>query len=379
MDRPCDTQPGMKHRCTNAAMEYFRGEVMEMCHAAGLYQIDLFSSKERVSEREYWAKKKGQLAVDEENAALAEQSLPVKQTKFETDKDKLRKQIRSVLSAAVSYEDFAEKLLQLGITVKESRGRLSYLTPDRTKPITARKLGDDFDKAAVLTVLNQNAQRAKVQTAPKRSTQVHGHQPEAVSRMVDIEAKRAEGKGQGYIHWAKIHNLKNASKAYLLYQEMGFSSPEELDTAYQETHARFEEVRTNLKSIETAITEKKELQRHVLNYFKTKDIREGLKACKSAKERKAYREKYESDFILIEAAKKYFDSKGLKKLPGYKTLQKEIEEMIAEKNELYNEYYELKKKDKELGTVRHNVDQILNGALTRKQEQNKKQTQGQEL
>ena len=31
-----------------------------------------------------------------------------------------------------------------------SRGRLSYLTPDRTKPITARKLGDDFDKAAVL-------------------------------------------------------------------------------------------------------------------------------------------------------------------------------------------------------------------------------------
>ena len=34
--------------------------------------------------------------------------------------------------------------------VKESRGRLSYLTPDRTKPITARKLGDDFDRAAVL-------------------------------------------------------------------------------------------------------------------------------------------------------------------------------------------------------------------------------------
>ncbi len=43
MDRPCDTQPGMKHRCTNAAMEYFRSEVMEMCHDAGLYQIDLLS------------------------------------------------------------------------------------------------------------------------------------------------------------------------------------------------------------------------------------------------------------------------------------------------------------------------------------------------
>ena len=74
MDRPCDTQPGMKHRCTNAAMEYFRAEVMEMCHDAGLYQIDLLNgSKTRVTEREYWAKKKGQLALDEENAELAEQ------------------------------------------------------------------------------------------------------------------------------------------------------------------------------------------------------------------------------------------------------------------------------------------------------------------
>ena len=47
---------------------------------------------------------------------------------------------------------------------RESRGRLSYLTPDRTKPITARKLGDDFDKAAVLALLTQNANRAAEQT-----------------------------------------------------------------------------------------------------------------------------------------------------------------------------------------------------------------------
>ena len=68
------------------------------------------------------------------------------------------------------------------------------------------------------------------------------------------------------------------SKAYLLYKEMGFSSPEELEAAYQTAHLHLDELRTNLKSVETAIAEKKELQRHVLNYYKTKDIREGLKA-----------------------------------------------------------------------------------------------------
>ena len=61
MDRPADTREGCKHRCTNAAMEYFKSEVMEMCHREGLYQIDLLNgSKERITEREYWAAKKGQ-------------------------------------------------------------------------------------------------------------------------------------------------------------------------------------------------------------------------------------------------------------------------------------------------------------------------------
>ena len=191
MDRSCDTRPGMKHRCTNAAMEYFRSEVMEMCHDAGLYQIDLLNgSKTRVTEREYWAKKKGQLALDEENAVLAEQGLPVKQTKFETDKDKLREEIRMALSDAVSFEDFAEKLLRRGITVKESRGRLSYLTPDRTKPITARKLGDDFDKAAVFAIFVRNTKRVRAKTDTIHSApamQKIINERDTVSRMVDID------------------------------------------------------------------------------------------------------------------------------------------------------------------------------------------------
>ena len=50
---------------------------------------------------------------------------------------------------------------------------MSYLTPDRTKPITARKLGDDFDRAAVLETLTinaQNAARAAETPAPKKNT-----------------------------------------------------------------------------------------------------------------------------------------------------------------------------------------------------------------
>ena len=230
MDRPADTREGCKHRCTNAAMEYFKSEVMEMCHREGLYQIDLLSgSKERITEREYWAAKKGQLALDKENAVREAAGQPTKPTKFETDKAKLRRTIRQALSQAGSFDEFSSLLLREGVTVKESRGRLSYLTPDRTKPITARKLGDDFDKAAVLVLLTQNAHRAAEQSkaileypaAVKKLSQGEKTTKttpadNTLQRMVDREAKRAEGKGVGYDRCGKAQPKANGSYRYRL-------------------------------------------------------------------------------------------------------------------------------------------------------------------
>ena len=83
MDRPADRKAGCKHRCTDAAMNYLKAEVMEMCHRENLYQIDLLhGSKNRVTEREYWAQKKGQLALDKENAAREAAGQPTKPTKL---------------------------------------------------------------------------------------------------------------------------------------------------------------------------------------------------------------------------------------------------------------------------------------------------------
>ena len=347
MERPADTREGCKHRCTDAAMEYFKAEVMEMCHRENLYQIDLLNgSKNRVTEREYWAKRKGQAALDKENASLAATGEPPKLTKFETDKEKLRRTIRTALSSAVSFEDFSGKLLQQGVTVKESRGRLSYLTPDRTKPVTARKLGDDFDRAAVLALLEQNAQNA----APKQ---------DGLQRMVDREAKRAEGKGKGYEKWATLHNLKQMAATMSVYEESGFSSPEELEAALAAASAGLHEATGKLKAVESTLREKKDLQKQLLAYIKTKPARDGLRAQKTEKARRAYREQHESEFIISESAARYFKAQGISKLPASKTLQAEIEQLMREKNTLYNEYREKKENVRELQTVKGNIDQIL--------------------
>ena len=373
MDRPADTKAGCKHRCTDAALRYFKSEVMEMCHREGLYQIDLLNgSKNRVTDREYWAQKKGQAALDKQNAPMIADGITPRQTKFETNKEKLRQTIGQALATAASFDEFSSLLLREGVTVKESRGRLSYLTPDRTKPITARKLGEDFDKAAVLALLTQNAHKAAELTTAipeyphtqkrrlreekaTKTTQADN----TLQRMVDREAKRAEGKGMGYDRWAAKHNLKQMAATVTAYQQYGFSSPEELDEACSAAYTAMRESLTELKQVEKMLDEKKELQRQVLAYSKTRPVRNGLKQQKNAKAKAAYRQKHESDFIIADAAARYFKENGISKLPSYKALQAEIESLIQEKNSGYNDYRAKREEYRRLQTVKGNIDQIL--------------------
>ena len=379
MDRPADTKCGMKHRCTDAAMEYFKSEVMEMCHRENLYQIDLLhGSKNRVTEREYWAQKKGQLALDKENAAREATGQPTKPTKFETDKAKLRRTIRQALSQAGSFDEFSSLLLQEGVTVKESRGRLSYLTPDRTKPITARKLGDDFDKAAVLALLTQNAHRAAEQTTAipeyphtqkerlrEEKTAKTAPADNTLQRMVDREAKRAEGKGVGYDRWASLHNLKQMAATHNFLMENELLDLDKLDAAVESSRKALSEARESLRGIGQSISDKKSLRKVVNDYRRTRPT---IDAHKKLSGRKAenYRQSHEAEFIIYEAALRQLKvlAPG-KKLPATSKLNTEIEALISEKNAAYNTYRTAKAEHEQLATAKRNTEQILHGTPSR--------------
>ena len=379
MDRPADTKAGCKHRCTDAALRYFKSEVMEMCHREGLYQIDLLNgSKERITEREYWAAKKGQLALDKENAAREAAGQPTKPTKFETDKAKLRRTIRQALSQAGSFDEFSSLLLREGVTVKESRGRLSYLTPDRTKPITARKLGDDFDKAAVLALLTQNAHRAAEQTKaipeyPHTQKERLREEKAAkttpadntLQRMVDREAKRAEGKGVGYDRWASLHNLKQMAATHNFLMENELLDLDKLDAAVESSRKALSEARESLRGIEQSISDKKSLRKVVNDYRRTRPT---IDAHKKLSGRKAenYRQSHEAEFIIYEAALRQLKvlAPG-KKLPATSKLNTEIEALISEKNAAYNTYRTAKAEYEQLATAKRNAEQILHGTPSR--------------
>ena len=359
MDRPADTKAGCKHRCTEAAMNYFRAEVMELCQREGLHQIDLLGgSGERVTDGEYWAKRRGQ----------AELSANGKPTKFETDKEKLRKIIRKALEAATNFDEFAELLSQQGVTVKQSRGRLSYLTAERAKPITARRLGDDFDLAAINAVFEQKSRQLGQKAMPDISSRPSilerlqtakfskiDTYHDSISRMVDV----TPDKGVGFEHWATVFNLKQSANSLAELEKYGLQSLEDLQTALKMAKTEESDCRENLKAVETELDDKKELQKRVLAYANTRPIRDEYRSLKSDRTRVKFRKQHESEFIIIESAQKYFKEHGVTKIPSYKTLQSEIERLTSRQNELYEELKEKHSEAKRLQTIADNIQKTI--------------------
>lgn len=128
-----DSKAGYKHHLSDRYRIYLKQKVMDMCHSNGLSQVDLLTPAERkISEKEYWAKRRGQKNLDEHNAELKKKGLTPRQTTFQTEKQYLRDAIDTVASQATSQEEFSRLLSdRYNITFKVSRGRYSYLHPNR--------------------------------------------------------------------------------------------------------------------------------------------------------------------------------------------------------------------------------------------------------
>ena len=344
MQKPRDWLEGMKHSSTAQTMRHLRVEVMELCESAGLYQIDLLNgSKERVNEAEYWARRRGQLKLDRENAALTAAGQQPRQKKFETVKDILRKQISSVLYRATSFEDFSDKLMQqYGIAVKESRGQLSYLPTGRTKFIRARHLGDKFDKAAVLATLQANTER-KPKAQFKQDT---------IGKLIDIQSRMTEGKGIGYKRWLTKHNLKVMAQTVNLLLEKGLTDEDALNQRITELETKYHDALAVVKDLECRMKANKELRYHIAAYTSTKNIAQQLKA---AKQPTAFEEQHRAKLTAYRAATAYFKANNITKLPSPKKLEAEYAQLASEKAKFYEQYKEAKEELLKLQTAKQNV------------------------
>ena len=79
MEYACESKAGYKHHLSTAYLAHLKQEVMDMCQKEGLHQVDLLTPAERkITEKEYWAQRRGQKKLDKFNQKMREDGITQK-------------------------------------------------------------------------------------------------------------------------------------------------------------------------------------------------------------------------------------------------------------------------------------------------------------
>ena len=265
--------------------------------------------------------------------------------------EQLRRIIDTVLEEKPKdFADFLEKLKAYGVTVNTERKNLRLRAAGQTKFTRCDTLRGDYTERAI----RERIEGVRV-VSPRRKT----NRPTVpkVSLLIDIDAAIRAGKGPGYERWAKVFNLKQLSQAVLYLKEHGDMSYADLKERTSAAIARFNDLSAEIKDLESQMSDNAELQKHLVNYAKTREV---YAAYRKAGYSKKFRAEQEADILIHQAAKQYFDSLGGKKLPSVKALREEYKELLARKRRAYAAYKKAREEMKELYNVKSNVEHLLN-------------------
>ena len=120
-----------------------------------------------------------------------------------------------------------------------------------------------------------------------------------------------------------------------------------------------------------SIVENGELQKQIVNYAKTRAV---YVEYRKAGYSKKFRAEHEADILLHQAAKKYFDSIGITKLPSVKSLREEYAGLLEQKRKAYAAYKQARSDMKELHNIKANVDYLLDIPASQEQQKDKQKS-----
>lgn len=375
-----DSKAGYKHHLSDRYRIYLKQKVMDMCTANGLNQVDLLTPAERkISEKEYWAKRRGQKKLDKHNAQLEKKGLTPRQTTFQTEKQYLRDAIDTVTSQAISQEDFSRLLSEkYNITFKVSRGRYSYLHPNRSKYITGRSLGTLYEEKHLLQIFQENSTSQITENPVPDISQVVNSSTPTVSaytattteaphtflfiksdlRLVtDLQHCIKAQQSQAYAQKVKLSNLKMMAQTVAYVQEHGFQSKADLDTALSDASAQSTDARNTLKSTENTLKNVNEQIHYTGQYLANKSIYSDYR--KSRNKEKFY-DDHRAELTLYESALRILKEKSQgNKLPTLKMLREEKNHLTELQTMQRKDFNARREHERELRTVCSNVDIIL--------------------
>ena len=393
MDRACDSRAGYKHHLSKDYLIHLKQSLMDLCHREHLHQVDLLAPAEKkITDREYHVGQRGQKKLDERNRQILADGLPIRRTAFQTQKDFLRSAIEASAVSSCSREEFQKLLLEkYNITLKVSRGRFSYLHPERGKYITGRMLGTHYEEDYLLELFGENSKSKEYrkETIAGETFNAESEQPadqpsaplqEAPVSILFIKSDlrlvtnlqdcvKAQQNAAYATNKVKLSNLKEMAKTVAYIQERGYDTRDSLEDSFSEVKNLASSSRKVLKDTEDKLRILNEQIHYTGQYLANKSVYRQF--CR-AKHKGQFREEHPAEIALYESARKFLQGQSADgRLPSIKLLKAEKEQLLHKKKEAQKTYHYYRDYQKELNTVCSNVDKILGQARTRQPEKQK--------
>lgn len=384
MERPCDSLAGYKHHLSKPYLIYLKQSLMDLCHREKLHQVDLLNpARQKVTEKEYWVKRRGEEKLNQQITQKDTTHVTKQKTPFQTQKDYLRNAIQSSVSHACSLEEFQQQLLdKYRVKLHISRGRFSYLHPERTHNITGRQLGADYKEDYILKLIQENAEQQNIRKQKYKShSKPSVPEPETAPStlhyekmifihsdlrlVVDLQNCIKAQQNAAYARKVKLSNLKEMAKTIAYIQENGYDTKASLEQDLLKAKTQSTDARKTLKSTEEKLRNINEQIHFTGQYLANKSIyAQFLNATNKA----AFRQKHSAEITLYETAVKILREKEKDgKLPSMKLLKAEKEKLLQQKILDKEHYQTCQEYQKNLTVICHNIDKILGKAYESKE------------
>ena len=391
MEFDCESKAGYKHHLSTAYLAHLKQDVMDMCQKEGLHQVDLLSPAERkITEKEYWAQRRGQEKLDKLNQKMLEDGITPKETRYQTEKQFLRDAIDDAASTAKSPEEFAQILdKKYHIIFKISRNRYSYLHPGRKKYITGRNLGTRYEEDFLLQTFKENAKSLSdrkmeikepqvTATTKDLQTALFSDAPDIpvplpfifiksdLRLVIDLQTCIKAQQSEAYAQKVKLSNLKQMAQTVAYIQEHGYNSLEDFHTALDQASDQTSATRKSLKDTEQQLKDVNEQIHFTGQYLAYKNVYADYR--KSHNKDKFY-EEHRAELSLYDTALRTLKEKSSgNKLPSMKALYAEKDRLIELRNMQREDFSNRRNYEREFRTVSANIDMILGKNREKEQE-----------
>ena len=394
MEYACESKAGYKHHLSTAYLAHLKQEVMDMCQKEGLHQVDLLTPAERkITEKEYWAQRRGQKKLDKFNQKMREDGITPKETKYQTEKQFLRDAIDNAAGIAKSPEEFSKILEEkYRIIFKISRGRYSYLHPDRKKYVTGRNLGtryeEDFlmktfmENTKSLSKKEENVQEQAVSDTATNLQQALSSDSSLIPvpfifiksdlrLVIDLQTCIKAQQSEAYAQKVKLTNLKQMAQTVAYIQEHGYDTRADFNAALTNAESQTSLARKKMKDTEQQLKNVNEQIHFTGQYLAYKDL---YAQYRKSHNRNKFYEEHKAELSLYETALRVLKEKSNgQKLPSMKSLYQEKDRLTELREVQRSDFYSHRDQERELKTVDANIDMILGKKPERGQVKEKSQ------